>query len=83
MVPAPEAGLMLQVTPELEPSKVSAAPVKACVPPPLRVTVAGVMAAIEMGFSVMVAVADLVGSLTLVADTVTVVAELMTVVGAE
>ena len=55
---------------------------KFCVPPPLRGTVAGLMAAMAMGCSVMTAVAVLVVSFTLVAVTVTVVAELITVVGA-
>ena len=67
MVPAPEAGLMLQVTPELEESLETAAPVKAWVLVVPRLTVAGVMAPTLMGVSGMVIVAVLVVSVLLVA----------------
>jgi hypothetical protein len=70
----------IQVTPELEPSFATVA-VNTCVAPPIMA--AGLVGAIviETGFSVIVAVVDLVGSLMLVAVSVTVVTALITVVG--
>ena len=62
IVPAPVAGLMLQVTPELEESLETVAPVKACVVVVPRLTVAGLMAPTLIGVSGMVMVVVLVVS---------------------
>jgi hypothetical protein len=67
MVPAPVAGLMLHVTPELEESFATAAPVKACGLLSPRVVVAGLMAPTLIGISGIVSVAVLLGSVLLVA----------------
>jgi len=69
--PAPAP--MLQVTPALPPSLLTEA-VKACVEPPVSEAEA-VLSETVMGLSVMVAVADLVLSVLLVAVSVTVEAE--------
>ena len=58
---------MLQVTPELEESLETAAPVKACVLVVPRLTVGGLMAATLIGVSGMVMVVVLVVSVLLVA----------------
>ena len=64
---------MLQLTPELDPS-LDTVTVKACVPPPTRLAVAGLIAPTLIGVSVTVAAADLVVSVLLVAVTVAEVA---------
>jgi len=70
----------LQVTPELEPSFATVAE-KVWIAPPIMATgVVGMLT--EIGFSVIVAVVDLVMSLMLVAVKVTVVTELIAVAGA-
>jgi len=71
----------VHVTPALEPSFATVA-VNACGAPPIMAT--GLAGAIvtETGFNVIVAMVDLVGSLMLVAVSVTVVTALITVVGA-
>jgi hypothetical protein len=75
---------MLQVTPAMAESFATVA-VKACVPPPLSDTLAGLtltlMESTTGGVSVMVAVPDFVASVTLVAVSVRVVVAL-TVAGA-
>ena len=71
----------VQVTPELEPSLATVA-VNAWAAPPIMAAGLVGLRETEIGFSVIVDVVDLVGSLMLVAVSVTVVTALIAVVGA-
>jgi hypothetical protein len=79
----PPAPPTTNVAPEALPSPVIEAPmVKACVPFPSRTIEAGEVKLIAIGVSVMVAEVDWLGSLMLVAVSVAVVWDPITVVGA-
>ena len=80
---APPAPPTTNVAPEALPSPVmEAAMVKACVPFPSRTIAAGEVKLIAIGVSVMVAEVDWLGSLMLVAVSVAVVWDPITLVGA-
>lgn len=83
LIVPPPAPLTKNVAPEALPSPVIDAPmVKACVPFPSRTIEAGEVKLIAIGVSVMIAVVDWLGSSMLVAVSVAVVWDPMTVVGA-